>query len=236
MSELDEKLTILHKKFHFLEPGIISDILQQVGLDLPLATEFLSAMITDDERSQTTKSPEATEIENDADLQKVLELSKREENEKTEVLKILELEDEKFRNNSVGTFEDIAPDPPPEKQKMDFATKLASKPPYQPVNSMVNRTSFSPPIDYLSRSDVKDGYNLYIMRGLPGSGKSSLAQQIAKSYHDHGKRSIISSADDTFLDIRTNQYNFDVTRLDEAHHSCRAKAEKHMKKVSIQTV
>ena len=71
---------------------------------------------------------------------------------------------------------------------------------------------------------------MYIIRGLPGSGKSTLSGQIVKAYTEQGKRAIICSADDYFIDQRTGNYNWDGNRLDEAHNWCRNKAEKNMKK------
>jgi len=102
--------------------------------------------------------------------------------------------------------------------------KIAAK-----FRSALGKLFLTLPADSL-RCDVKDGYNLYIMRGLPGSGKSTLSGQIVKAYLNEGKRAIIASADDYFIDQRTGNYNFDGTRIDEAHQWCRSKAEKHMKK------
>ena len=81
-----------------------------------------------------------------------------------------------------------------------------------------------------SRIEVKDGYNLYIMRGLPGSGKSSLSNQILQAYQNNGKKAFISSADDFFVNQHTGRYIFDASRLEEAHDWCHKNAAKHMKK------
>ena len=55
---------------------------------------------------------------------------------------------------------------------------------------------------------------LYIIRGLPGSGKSTLGESglAVKSY----------SADDWFTDKQGN-YNFDPMELPQAHEDCRAR-------------
>ena len=238
MSEFDEKLTILHKKFHFLEPGIISDILEQVGKDLQMATEIISTMIMDNEDSDSKERGEGTEsteprTESDEDLKTALELSAKEDREKQELLKLVAECDEKSRLRTLKLNEDVTkkPDPPPPDPKPTMAAMAAKaaaekprSPPHQPRVSSADSISSNN-----MRSDVKDGYNLYIMRGLPGSGKSTLSGQIAKAYHDQGKKAIIASADEFFID-RSGQYNFDGSRLEEAHNWCRSKAEKHMKK------
>ena len=53
---------------------------------------------------------------------------------------------------------------------------------------------------------------LYIVRGLPGSGKTSLAEIVAPGH--------VFSADDFFYDLGEGRYAFDPTRLKEAHESC----------------
>ena len=67
MSEFDEKLTILHKKFHFLSPGIISDILEQVESNLQMATEIISAMIMETDQSES-KSEKDNQSDDDLRL------------------------------------------------------------------------------------------------------------------------------------------------------------------------
>lgn len=53
---------------------------------------------------------------------------------------------------------------------------------------------------------------LYIIRGLPGSGKSSLGEKLAPG--------LSFSADDWFLE--NGQYNYNKDELTEAHEYCRA--------------
>ena len=108
MSEFDEKLTILAKKFYFLEPGIISDILMQVDKDLPLAIEIISTMIPDltkgDENNQRGRNndehddddgsdDDEEEEDEDEQLRAALELSQQEENEKRALLRVVEREE-----------------------------------------------------------------------------------------------------------------------------------------------
>ena len=61
---------------------------------------------------------------------------------------------------------------------------------------------------------------LIILRGLPGSGKSTRAKELATD------ESIICSADDFF--IHNGIYRFDANRLHEAHETCFAKAKQAM--------
>lgn len=58
------------------------------------------------------------------------------------------------------------------------------------------------------------------MRGLPGSGKSTWARQLAKKYD-----AVICSADHFFEDEKGN-YKWDETKLSQAHGLCYQKAER----------
>lgn len=60
---------------------------------------------------------------------------------------------------------------------------------------------------------------MIIMRGLPGSGKSYLANKIKEKY---GKWCFVCSADQFFE--RNGVYNFDPSKLKAAHHSCKQKS------------
>ena len=61
-----------------------------------------------------------------------------------------------------------------------------------------------------------------IMRGIPGSGKSTKAKELAKKYD-----ATICSADDFFES--TGKYVFDVKKIGEAHKECFAKFSKAIK-------
>lgn len=71
---------------------------------------------------------------------------------------------------------------------------------------------------------IRSGYKILILiRGLPGSGKSSLARRLvelgvdSRNYGD-----FIYSADDYF--IRNGVYRYDPSRIAEAHHAAQQKA------------
>lgn len=61
---------------------------------------------------------------------------------------------------------------------------------------------------------------LYIMRGIPGSGKSTVASKIV------GEKNVFA-ADDYFY--RGSEYCFDYTKLGEAHKQCQNNVENAMK-------
>ena len=59
----DDKLTELLKKFHFMEPGLISDILNQVNCDLEQAAMIITAMIPPDQNNKQTNKQNKTKDE-----------------------------------------------------------------------------------------------------------------------------------------------------------------------------
>lgn len=60
---------------------------------------------------------------------------------------------------------------------------------------------------------------LYLIRGIPGSGKSTLARKLVKEEN-------ICEADQFFS--QNGEYQFDRTRLAEAHKFCQAKCAARM--------
>ena len=63
---------------------------------------------------------------------------------------------------------------------------------------------------------------LYIVRGLPGSGKSTFATKLV------GSDFLVCEADKYFTDADGN-YNFDATKLKDAHKWCHDSVETYMK-------
>ena len=61
--------------------------------------------------------------------------------------------------------------------------------------------------------------NLFIIRGIPGSGKTTFANSICK---------VVVSADDYFTDINGN-YNFDGDKLHTAHAYSKQQVELNMR-------
>ena len=61
---------------------------------------------------------------------------------------------------------------------------------------------------------------LYIVRGLPGSGKSTFANTLFNEYS-------ICEADKFFM--KNGKYEFDINKLKEAHEWCRNEVEMRMK-------
>jgi predicted kinase len=64
---------------------------------------------------------------------------------------------------------------------------------------------------------------LYIVRGLPGSGKSTFAKKLV------GANFLVCEADKYFINKETGEYNFDVTKLKDAHKYCHDLVETYMK-------
>jgi predicted kinase len=66
------------------------------------------------------------------------------------------------------------------------------------------------------------GKELFLLRGLPGAGKSTLAKSLSTSMSGHVE------ADMFFLN-HEGEYKFDASKLKEAHEWCRKEAESYMK-------
>ena len=64
---------------------------------------------------------------------------------------------------------------------------------------------------------------LYIVRGMPGSGKSTFAKMLV------GEDFLVCEADKYFIDKETGEYNFDFTKIKEAHKFCQDTVETYMK-------
>lgn len=68
--------------------------------------------------------------------------------------------------------------------------------------------------------------DLILLRGLPGSGKSTLGEIILQT--TNSSKADVLSADNFFMDNDGN-YNFDATRLKEAHNMCQQKCAERMR-------
>jgi predicted kinase len=64
---------------------------------------------------------------------------------------------------------------------------------------------------------------LYIIRGLPGSGKSTFAKKLV------GSDFLVCEADKYFIDKETREYKFDVSKIKDAHKYCQNLVETYMK-------
>jgi predicted kinase len=70
---------------------------------------------------------------------------------------------------------------------------------------------------------------LILVRGLPGSGKSTLAKSLSHALTGHVEA-------DMFFINHKGEYNFDATKLKEAHEWCRKETEDYMKPFGFDTV
>jgi len=68
--------------------------------------------------------------------------------------------------------------------------------------------------------------DLILLRGIPGSGKTTLGHVILKWMTSD--TTDVLSADDYFMDEKGN-YNFDATKIKEAHNDCQVRCANKMK-------
>lgn len=69
---------------------------------------------------------------------------------------------------------------------------------------------------------------LFLIRGLPGSGKSTFAQTLSESFTYSGCMTWRFEADMFFVDPVTEKYNFNPKKLGDAHRWCRELTEKQL--------
>ena len=71
---------------------------------------------------------------------------------------------------------------------------------------------------------------LLIVRGLPGSGKTTAAEFLASDYNSGGllEKYPVLSADDYFYANENKEYLFDASKLDLAHKWCKLRTEHAM--------
>lgn len=74
---------------------------------------------------------------------------------------------------------------------------------------------------------MKPQIKVFIMRGLPGSGKSTYVNDMSKVFEDLGIDVVVCSADHSFMKwdsaLGCFQYDYDPERLPEAHGACKGK-------------
>jgi predicted kinase len=68
--------------------------------------------------------------------------------------------------------------------------------------------------------------DLILLRGIPGSGKTTLGDIILQTTQQQSPD--VLSADNFFVDEKGN-YNFDATKLKEAHNLCQQKCAERMR-------
>lgn len=66
---------------------------------------------------------------------------------------------------------------------------------------------------------------LYLIRGVPGSGKSSFAESL---YWKHLVFAVLE-ADQYFVDSETGEYRFNPNLIANAHRDCQYRAKMHLK-------
>jgi len=71
---------------------------------------------------------------------------------------------------------------------------------------------------------------LLLMRGLPGSGKSTIAERILKKFMNIYNTTVCKCSADSYFTDDEGNYNFDHTKLGKAHGVCKWKAATAMRK------
>jgi predicted kinase len=69
---------------------------------------------------------------------------------------------------------------------------------------------------------------LILVRGLPGSGKTTMAQQIVADMSAAGQKAIMFEAD--MFHMINGEYKYDTTKVKDAHDWCRLQAACHLNK------
>ena len=75
-------------------------------------------------------------------------------------------------------------------------------------------------------SIIENQGELILLRGLPGSGKSTLAKIILQ-LPSNAEPEILSA--DDFFESKEGLYNFDATKLKEAHNYCQFRCSERMR-------
>lgn len=77
-------------------------------------------------------------------------------------------------------------------------------------------------LNFKNTNKVMIPKTLFIVRGLPGSGKSTFANYLWNNY-------AICEADKYFIDKETGEYRFDRSKIRDAHAWCQEQVETRMK-------
>lgn len=70
---------------------------------------------------------------------------------------------------------------------------------------------------------------LILLRGLPGCGKTTLADELITDPYNGFGFGVMLAADDYFTDEFTGEYTFDPSKLSQAHEQCRQRCETCMR-------
>jgi uridine kinase len=87
-------------------------------------------------------------------------------------------------------------------------------------------------MNILKNNETSYKGDLILLRGIPGSGKTTLGEVILHTPNNQLKP---LSADDYFIDEHGN-YNFDATKLKEAHNDCQQRCSHLMQNSLIKIV
>lgn len=79
---------------------------------------------------------------------------------------------------------------------------------------------------------MKNSNTIYLIRGVSGSGKSTIAETLRISLSD----AVAFAADDFWHMNDTMEYVFDVSRLGDAHQWCKNKVLEHMKDFQTENI
>ena len=134
-----------------------------------------------------------------------------------------------FNADSIIKNKNIMMLSPEEKTILSIETQLKNTKISEPSNSVIDvfehpymNFPFLTSIDTISW--IKSNLVMFIMRGLPGSGKSTVVKSIKSIYgNDDSGEFVICSADQYFMKNET--YQFDISKLKDAHSYCQNKAQ-----------
>lgn len=101
--------------------------------------------------------------------------------------------------------------------------------PFDPTTFLVNPNNFTKLLVYIKQNNKC----FVILKGLPRTGKSSLCEAMIKFCEENKISLDICSADHYFTDLVSGQYNFDQSKLNNAHTVCKDKAKSSQSQVVI---